>query len=406
MLAPSFSLQSVQAVLQRVAEQPFDAVEVLGSDLPKFASFYVSFILFKALADMPRKLLQTAQFVYFLVRFRTCPDVRAVLCASHPSQGQGEEQALSPRASAHAGGGGFRDNASGRSSRDSARGTAEPATPNPNSGDFGEDDGAGSDVEADGAPPTSSSKGGGLATSTGAHFLQPTAKRSKKLQDKAAEFGLSPREYFENVVQGGSRFRYEDDLTDVLFVLLIGFIFGAMVPILPPLIALTMAVMGMVYKYKLVYRKTQWMDSGAAFIPMALNRLAFGAGGHCAVISALLYEREQVLPASTTLIPLLFLVVFMYLINRRVLASANELSLREAVEGDVAHGRVPGGQAEHMYPMQAAAVAGGGQEDDGLRMRRLIGGHAYVPDCMIPARDTQPGVVLLPPLATPTSSTK
>ena len=56
------SLQSLQATLSRLAEEPFSIIEVLGNDLPKFASFYVSFILLKALADLPRVLLQVGVF--------------------------------------------------------------------------------------------------------------------------------------------------------------------------------------------------------------------------------------------------------------------------------------------------------------------------------------------------------
>ena len=71
-------MQSLQATLSRLAEEPFSIIEVLGNDLPKFASFYVSFILLKALADLPRVLLQVGGLVQFAARFGQGPNPKAM----------------------------------------------------------------------------------------------------------------------------------------------------------------------------------------------------------------------------------------------------------------------------------------------------------------------------------------
>ena len=235
------------------------------------------------------------------------------------------------------------------------------------------------------------------------------------LMSKARKFHVSPRQFVSLVVNGGGSFNYPAAISDVLFVMLIGFIFGAMVPVLPPLIALTMAVMGMVYKYQLVYRTQRAPDSGAAFTPAIINRLAFALGLMQAVVAAMLFVREGPVAGAVTLLPLIATRVFIGTVNTRILSTADLLSLREAVEGDAAHGRMgpppstaeaPPSAGAGAAPMAAAATAeeegdAPASEQDASIVAAFVGEvletHAYVPESVMPTRDLQPGVLVLPP---------
>jgi len=338
-LPPLTPVQSLQATLSRLAEEPFSIIEVLGNDLPKFASFYVSFILLKALADLPRTLLQVGGLVQFGVRFGQGPDVKAMYRAM---RGKGVPGA-----------------------------TIESGVLNMVlcckyehffitllffvAGDSPAPTCAADSKDA----PTAAGDVPMLAHASSSAYVSSTLKAvptdpsvpavREDLMAQTRKFHIAPRQFVRLVINGGGSFNYPAAISDVLFVILIGFIFGAMVPILPPLIALTMAVMGMVYKYQLVYRMERAPDSGAAFTPGIINRLAFALGLMQAVVAAMLFVRENIPAGVVTLIPLLATRVFIGTVNTRILATADLLSLREAVEGDEAHGR--------MGPPPAAAAA-------------------------------------------------
>ncbi len=392
-------------------------MEVLGNDLPKFASFYVSFILLKALADVPRTLLQVNGLIQFAARFGQGPNVKFMYRSL-----RGKDE---PAGASAAQQGAF--NAVPVLTESYCE---PPLTP------FADESPVPVEADSKASPATGGAPmlahASSSASVTPAATVTPPsdpsiAAEQPQLMAKARKFHISPRQFVNLVVNGGGAFNYPAAITDVLFVILIGFIFGAMVPILPPLIALTMAIMGMVYKYQLVYRTQRSPDSGAAFTPAIINRLAFALGLMQAVVAAMLFVRENPAAGAVTLLPLIVTRLFIGTVNTRILSTADLLSLREAVEGDAAHGRMgpppavtgtppsavaatdeeSGGAAE----AQAATSTGAADEDaeddehasdrDAAVVAEFVGEvlatHAYVPASVMPTRDLQPGVVVLPP---------
>ena len=481
--------ESLQATLQQLASSPFELITVLGTDLPKFASFYISFILLKALADFPRGLLQLFGLLFYAVRYKRKPQLGAVfestlasavsavkVASSVTSAGLGAVKSVTGKQSSGGGvatppapppsdgaQGGIQYDSDGSAgvqgghhgddgipmqihgpaglvppSRVRARGHSaaaseakKPPPPPPLAGpQYNALDGGRSTANTAGRERTVMfDDGSGAATApqepsdteteAGGDGVMGEAVPRPDLEDVATGFHQSPRQFVDNIVDGPGEFDYEDALSEYLFLVLIGFVFGAMVPVLPPLIALCLGVMGTVYRYQLVYLNKRASDTGAAYVPSVLNRLAFALAMQQAVLASLLFVREQSIAAAFILIPLLVTYLFMKIVNERILGKANQLSLQEAVQADAKNdvrSRLrqqsmsnAATEASSVNVAVATATAGqalSAQEIKKLReeaivtefVRGLLTTHAYIPPALLPHRDTQPGIIVLPPV--------
>ena len=67
-----------------------------------------------------------------------------------------------------------------------------------------------------------------------AHVVVGRAVPRPDLEEVAVQFHQSPRHFLDNILDGPGEFDFEDALSEYLFLVLIGFVFGAMVPVLPP----------------------------------------------------------------------------------------------------------------------------------------------------------------------------
>ncbi len=499
--------ESLQATLQQLASSPFELIRVLGNDLPKFASFYISFILLKALADFPRGLLQLFGLVFYAVRYKRKPQIGAVfestlasavsavkVASSVTSAGLGAVKSVTAGKGKEGGaedgeGGGtpapsspglppagselqydsdgslyqpgdervpmqihgpaglvppskVKPRGASTARNDAKKPPPPPPLPGPQYNAFsGGQAGAGGDLggastanaagrtrsvtfdqetsggdSASGAAPQERSATEGETHGDG---LMDEAVPRPDLEDVAVGFHQSPRQFVENIVDGPGEFDFEDAISEYLFLVLIGFVFGAMVPVLPPLIALCLGVMGTVYRYQLVYLNKRASDTGAAYVPSVLNRLAFALAMQQAVLASLLFVREQSIAAAFILPPLLVTYLFMKVVNERILGKANQLSLQEAVKADARNATrnrlrrqsVSNAATEASSVEAAVATASAGQalSSDQLKklrdeaivteyVRGLLTTHAYIPPALLPHRDTQPGIIVLPPV--------
>ena len=475
--------ESLQATLEQLASSPFELITVLGNDLPRFASFYISYILLKALADFPRGLLQLFGLLFYAVRYGRRPQLGAVfestlasavsavkVASTVTSAGLGAVKSVRIKK------GGDKGGAEGGDDTPSAEAAAPPSTQRQLQYDSDGSEGMqgghynahdrpmqvhgpagivppsrvrgrgepGAAVEAKAAPPPPPLAGpqynafnnGQPAPDAPQHDAAPATRGDTEgelggdavmgdavprpdLEEVAAGFSQSPRQFLDNIVDGPGEFDFEDAISEYLFLVLIGFVFGAMVPVLPPLIALCLGVMGTVYRYQLVYLNKRASDTGAAYMPSVLNRLAFALGTQQAVLASLLFVRRQSIAAAFILLPLLVTYLFMKVVNERILGKANQLSLEEAVEADARNAvssrlrraSMSSAAVEASTVDAAVATATAGQalsagQVQKLReeaivtefVRGLLATHAYIPPALLPHRDTQPGIIVLPPV--------
>lgn len=447
--------KSLQATLTTIVEQPFSLIRVLGTQLPSFASFYISFVLLKALADYPRSLIQPFGLAVYVIIYRRMPNFQNLLDTTiasaaqafnaaaavasavpvpkgkegGPSEEEKEEKEGKSGAPAGANQGG-RDSPAGGSGTEAGMPMPQYIRPPPPE--------AQPDTKASPPPVASPSvqvtpqgmEAGEVALWEAAEAEEEAKEEGKAavakpvpredLEVTAAEFFRSPRQFMEGVVDGPGEFDYEDALSELLFVNLLGFMFGGMVPMLPPLIVLCFTMMGLTMRYQLIYLNAPTRDAGAAWLPRVVNRIVFALIAQQLVLASLLLIQGQPAAGGLCLLPALVTYLFLGVLNNRVFLAANKLSVKEAAEADIIRAAMMGTRPQKLAMSPAtmakkarkaarkarrAAAAGQApkalsrEEEErivGQFMEEMLKTHAYIPPSLLPHRDIQPGVITLP----------
>lgn len=330
---------TIWGALSQLIDSPLKVIEILAENVPRLASFYITYVLVRGCIKTPMDLLNPVAAVLFWLKFKRPGTARAHELAHFQTK---RPWATRPIFSA----GIFSPGMSDTQSRPAAASGSQTPTPEQalttpiafadesppgdragRVANAGAAQAASQHKDADGTSPPGTPSTGGDPAGPG--------ERPRRAMHTYELWGVPRRVWWESVLKS-KPFNYVRNLADITLAFLIGVTFCVIHPLIVPAVGIYFLSVTTVWKWSLLYIHPKTWESGGRLWPILSLRITAALILAQLTVIGLLNLKDATGPSGIVIATVPFTVLVGWFLHRKLEKPADQLAVEETRATDAA----------------------------------------------------------------------